>query len=221
MDRTALITGFEPYGGRRQNPSGEVATALDGERIGDLVVVGRRLPVVFAGLAERLDECLVEAQPSVVLALGLWPGESMIRLERLAVNLADSVAPDNAGAHRSGEPLDRSGAAALLTTLPLPAIEAALLAEGIPARLSNTAGTYLCNAALYALLGAIARRGEHTPCGFIHLPYLPRQVAEMLAGARHGGCDLHNRGDIASMEMDTMMRAVRIALAVAVGRGPG
>lgn len=220
MGRTALITGFEPYGGRRLNPSGELTRALDGERIGDLSVVGRILPVVFAGLAERLEACLADTRPSVVIALGLWPGEPMIRLERIAVNLADSAKPDNAGAHPSGEPLDRDGAAALLATLPLPAIEAALLAEGIPARLSHSAGTFLCNATLYALLGAIARRGESTRCGFIHLPYLPQQVAEMLSDAHDGRIDLQHRADIASMDMATMTRAVRVALSVAAHQRP-
>jgi pyroglutamyl-peptidase len=211
MERTALITGFEPYGGRRLNPSGALATALDGARLGDLVVVGRILPVVFAGLAERVAACLAQTRPSLVIALGLWPGEPTIRLERLAVNLADCTSPDNAGALRSDEPLDSGGTAALAATLPLPAIAAALLAAGIPARLSNTAGTFLCNATLYTLLRAIEPRRERIPCGFIHLPYVPQQVAELLSGAGTGAAD---RADLASMDLATMERAVRIALAV-------
>src|SRR5258708_4098916 len=214
MDGKALITGFEPYGGRRVNPSGEWAAALDGARLGDLVVVGRTLPVVFAGLAARMEACLAETRPAVVIALGLWPGEPMIRLERLAVNLADCASPDNAGALPSEELLHPDGAPALSATLPLRAIEAALLVEGIPARLSNTAGTFLCNATLYTLLRVIAQRGEHIPCGFIHLPYLPQQVAEMLSGARAGRVDLQHGTDFASMDLATMERALRIALAV-------
>jgi len=215
MEGKALITGFEPYGGRRLNPSGELAAALDGARLGDLVVVSRTLPVVFAGLAERIEACLAEARPAVVIALGLWPGEPMIRLERLAVNLADCTSPDNAGALPSGERLDPDGAPTLAATLPLRAVEAALLAAGIPARLSNTAGTFLCNATLYTLLRATERRGGRIPCGFIHLPYLPQQVAEMLSGARAGRVDLQDRADLASMDLGIMERALRIALAVA------
>ena len=212
MDGSVLITGFEPYGGRRRNPSGELARALDGARIGDRTIIGRTLPVVFAGLAERVEACLAETRPSAVIALGLWPGEPAIRLERVAVNLADNTSPDNAGARISREALERDGAAERRATLPLPAIHAALLAEGIPARLSDTAGTFLCNATLYMLLRAIERRGERTPCGFIHLPYLPQQVAEMLSAS--DAQDDQRRDDLASMDLATMERAVRTALTV-------
>lgn len=219
MGGRALITGFDPYGGRRLNPSGELAAALDGVRIGDLAVIGRILPVVFAGLAERIEACLAETRPSLVIALGLWPGEPTIRLERRGVNLADCTSPDNAGALRSREPLEPDGAAALPATLPLPAIEAALLEDGIPTRLSDTAGTFLCNATLYTLLRAVERRGERIPCGFIHLPYLPQQVAELLSGAC-GGADTPHSADLASMDLATMDRAIRIVLAVSASAMP-
>jgi pyroglutamyl-peptidase len=210
MRGTALVTGFEPYGGRDLNPSGELAAALDGARIGDLTVVGRTLPVVFAGLAERVEACLAETMPALIIALGLWPGEPAIRLERRAVNRAECSSPDNAGARRYGEAVERAGAAELAATLPLPAVAAALLADGIPARLSDSAGTFLCNATLYTLLRALARHGRRVPCGFIHLPYLPRQVAEMLSDAHGNVSGL----ELASMDLATMERAVRIAIAV-------
>lgn len=213
MRGTALVTGFEPYGGRGLNPSGELAAALDGARIGDLAVVGRTLPVVFAGLAARIEACLAEVRPALVIALGLWPGEPAIRLERRAVNLAECSSPDNAGALRHGEALEPGGAAELAATLPLPAIAAALLRDGIPVRLSESAGTFLCNAALYTLLHAIARNGAPIPCGFVHLPYLPRQVAAMLADGHNAPPD----AGLASMDLVTMERAVRIALAIAAG----
>jgi pyroglutamyl-peptidase len=211
MRGTALVTGFEPYGGRDLNPSGELAAALDGARLGDLAVVGRTSQVVFAGLAPRIEACLAETRPALVIALGLWPGERAIRLERRAVNLAECSSPDNAGTLRQGEALEPGGTDELAATLPLPAIAAALLREGIPARLSDSAGTFLCNATLYTLLRAVARNRAPIPCGFIHLPYLPQQVAAMLAGARNAPPD----AELASMSLATMERAVRIALAVA------
>ena len=214
MSQKALITGFEPYGGRSLNPSARLATALDGARVGGLAVTGRALPVVLDGLAGRLEAWLDELRPAVVIALGLYPGEPTIRLERFAVNLADFAIPDNAGALAGDAAIVPAGATALAATLPLRAIERAMLADGIPARLSNTAGTYLCNAALYALLGAIARRGARIPCGFIHLPYVPEQVAALLADARAGRLDLSYRADFASMDYAVMERALRIALAV-------
>jgi pyroglutamyl-peptidase len=214
MAETALVIGFEPYGGRALNPSGRLALALDGAVIGGLRVVGRTLPVVLAGLGERLEGWLDELRPDLVIALGLWPGEPMIRLERLAANLADFAIADNAGVRAEDAVVAPAGAAALLATLPLRAIESALLADGIPARLSMTAGTYLCNATLYTLLDLVERRGRHVPCGFIHLPYLPEQVADILRQARAGRIDLHQRSDIASMDFAVMEQALRRALIV-------
>jgi pyroglutamyl-peptidase len=214
MAETALVIGFEPYGGRALNPSGRLALALDGAVIGGLRVVGRTLPVVLAGLGERLEGWLDELRPDLVIALGLWPGEPMIRLERLAANLADFAIADNAGVRAEDAVVAPAGAAALLATLPLRAIESALLADGIPARLSMTAGTYLCNATLYTLLDLIERRGQRVPCGFIHLPYLPEQVADILRQARAGRIDLHQRSDIASMDFAVMEQALRRALIV-------
>jgi pyroglutamyl-peptidase len=214
MPDTALITGFEPYGGRAVNPSGRLALALDGARVGGFQIVGRTLPVVLAGLGERLEACLEETRPALVIALGLWPGEPMLRLERLAANLADFAIADNAGARLEDAAIAPKGAAALLATLPLRAIESALLADGIPARLSTTAGTYLCNATLYTLLRLVEQRGRGIPCGFIHVPYLPEQVAEILRQARAGRVEFHQRADIASMDFAVMERALRLAIIV-------
>jgi pyroglutamyl-peptidase len=210
---TALVTGFAPYGGRGLNPSAELARALDGARIAGLAVVGRTLPVAMEGLAGRIESVLVETEPALVIALGLAPGEAMIRLERFAVNLADFEIADNAGDRLVNAPV-APGAVARAATLPLRAIEEALLAEGIPVRLSTSAGTYLCNAVLYLLLAALERRGRRVPCGFVHLPYLPQQVAEMFAAARAGRLEVNQRADTASMDLAVMERALRRAIAV-------
>ncbi len=207
MPEIALITGFEPYGGLTINPSAKLVDRLDGERLGGLRIVARKLPVALEGHAERLERLLAELEPSVVIALGLYPGEPAIRLERFGLNLADFEMPDNAGLSVQDQPLRRDGANALAATLPLREIERALLADGIPARLSNTAGAFLCNATLYTLLAALERLDRPTLCGFIHLPHLPEQVADLLARGTAGT-------EIASMELSMMERAVRTALAL-------
>jgi pyroglutamyl-peptidase len=214
MSAIALVTGFEPYGGRGINPSAKLAHALDGTRVAGVSVVGRTWPVTLAGLAGRIAAALDEIRPDLVIALGLWPGEAMIRLERFGVNLADFEIADNAGAKPRDAMLEDGGGLALAATLPLREIEHRLLAEGIPARLSGTAGAYLCNATLYSLLRATEARGSRILCGFIHLPYLPQQVAEMLAEARAGRLELHQRADVASMDFTVMQRAVTLALDV-------
>jgi pyroglutamyl-peptidase len=213
----ALITGFEPYGGRGRNPAGEIATRLDGSEVAGVRVIGRNLPVALAPLDEIIPAMLAEIDPAVVIGLGLCPNEAVIRLERVAINLADFDIPDNDGLVLIDAPLDAGAAAARFATLPLRGIQGALLQAGIPARLSNSAGTYLCNKALYRFLGAIEQTGKAVPCGFLHLPYLPAQVAEMIAQTQAArSVERQRRPDVASMSLELMIEAVRLALEVTV-----
>ena len=202
--KAALITGFEPFGGYELNPSAEMARRLDGVRIGGVPVVGRVLPVDMAAVDDAFADALRGVDPAAVILLGLAPGEPMIRLERVALNLADFTIPDNAGTRLADHALDRNGDVGVWTRLPLRAIQARLLAAGIPARLSETAGTYLCNAAMYRALTAVPRR---VPCGFIHLPLLPAEVAMRLE--RDSGA-----ANLPSMAFPFQRKAVEIALAV-------
>lgn len=211
--RPVLITGFEPYGGRGTNPAHEAMKQLHGRTINGKTVIGRGLPVSFGRFPEVAVELIEELNPSTVISLGLWPGESMIRIERIAVNIADFGIPDNDGNLAVDEPVDRNGAAALMSTLPTRAIERAILREGIPASLSATAGTYLCNICLYSFLQAAQQRREPVACGFIHVPYMPEQVAELLVSVRdEASVELHQRCDFASMDLDRIVRAVEIAI---------
>ena len=108
------------------------------------------------------------------------------------------------------------GSPAKVATLPLRAIETAILAAGIPARISSTAGTFLCNACLYTLLDLLEAR--HVPAGFIHVAYAPAQVAQMLKDLRaESVLELHQRADLASMELATTVKGIEIAIAVTVG----
>ncbi|MEM7633963.1 MAG: pyroglutamyl-peptidase I [Pseudomonadota bacterium] len=212
-NRPVLITGFEPYGGRGTNPSHEVMKRLHGRTIHGRSVIGRGLPVSFARFPEIAAELIGELNPSTVISLGLWPGESMIRIERIGVNIADFGIPDNDGLLAVDEPVHRDGAAALMSTLPTRAIERAMLSEGIPASLSATAGTYLCNICLYSFLQAAQHHSEPVACGFIHVPYMPEQVAELLVAVRdQASVEMHQRCDFASMDLDRIVRAVEIAI---------
>jgi pyroglutamyl-peptidase len=216
--KTIVVTGFEPYGGRRINPAAEVAKALDGSTVDEFAIVGTILPVSQRGLSERLEAVLAELKPAIVISLGLAPGEPMIRLERFGLNLLDFEIPDNEGARLADAPIEANGSTAVCASLPLRAIEAALLDAGIPARLSSTAGTYLCNATLYSLIRILEERFPASLGGFIHLPYLPEQVAQLLAeGKRERRIELAQRSDIASMDLATQVRAVTIAMRQVVG----
>jgi len=197
--RHILLTGFEPFDGDTVNPSGEVAKQLDGRVIGDCVVRSVILPVQHEA-ARAVVAPLLEAPGLVaVVQLGLAGGRARILLERVAVNVMDYSRPDAHGQVLSDVACVEGGPAAYFSTLPLREILAALTAEGIPAAISNTAGTYLCNDVLYTTLHALARRGLSTPGGFIHLPFLPSMVTA------------HSLEE-PSMDLPMMVRAMEMAL---------
>jgi pyroglutamyl-peptidase len=209
-----LVTGFEPYGGRGLNPACEIAKAIDGRMIAGHRVAGRTLPVSYRGIAQRLEALLDDIRPVLAISLGLWPGEPVIRLERFGLNLAHFEIADNDGTLVSDELIEPNGSTGMPATLPLRAIERALLAGGIPAKLSSTAGTFLCNVTLYELMRLIEAHSPQTIGGFIHVPYMPEQVALMLAASeREQRLELHQRSDFASMALPVQIEAVAIAVA--------
>jgi pyroglutamyl-peptidase len=205
--RTILVTGFEPFGTHAANPTEGLAKAVDGRRIGDCTVVGAVLPVHHAEAATRVAALLAETNPEAVVHLGLAAGRARVALERVAVNVMDYEVADNAGFRASGEPCVPGGPTAYFSTLPLPALVQALLDEGIPAYTSNTAGTYLCNQALYGTLHAVRNMARPPRVGFIHFPLLPAMVAA--AGLEQ-----------ASMDFPLMLRAVETVLGV-IAHGDG
>ncbi|MGQ0674675.1 MAG: pyroglutamyl-peptidase I [Rhodospirillales bacterium] len=208
---TVLLTGFEPFDGGAINPSAEIARALDGRRIAGLRVAGRIYPVSMRRIAGAIGAALKETNPRMVVSLGLAGGEPVIRLERVGVNLADFPVADNDGQLPRDAKLQPDGPDAFASTLPMRAIHAALLKAGIPARLSDTAGTYLCNACLYLTGAHLRERGGAAPFGFIHLPYLPEQAAALLADRKTA----RDPAQHPSMALDTMIRAVETAIAAA------
>lgn len=215
MSATVLLTGFEPYGGRGLNPAHQAMKALDGRTIGNATVVGRGLPVSLTEVRSRLPRLIEEVKPVAVISLGLWPGEAVIRLERVGVNIVDYEIRDNDGAFiRDGGVADNAQEARF-STLPLRAIEKALLEQGTPVRISATAGTFLCNACLFTVLDTLAALRSRVPAGFIHVPYIPEQVAAMIAATQEeAALELHQRADVASMELSRIVSAVETAIAV-------
>ena len=215
--QTLLLTGFEPYGGRGVNPSEEVVKSLNGAQVNGYNVIGRTIPVSLNDLQERMARFIGDFNPVAVISMGLWPGEPMIRLERFAVNLTDFEIPDNDGLYLEKGCITHNGKIALSATLPLREITEELLAAGIPARISNTAGTFLCNATLFCALQTIEDRGLKTLCGFLHLPYLPQQVADLIVDLKEERqTELHQRADLASMSLSTMTMAAEICLQTTV-----
>jgi pyroglutamyl-peptidase len=216
MTSPILITGFEPFAGLAANPSSDIAATLDGQEIAGRKIVGRLLPVDFARYRAALETLLGDIAPALYIGFGLASGEDMIRIERFGVNLADFDIPDNAGARHVGRKIEADGPAARDSTLPCAEIRAALLEAGIPARLSNSAGSYLCNATLYSALGLCA--AQRIPCGFIHLPYASEQVAALL---REGKGPLTGESVAPSLPIEMMIAAAERIVQVSIAANAG
>ena len=198
-----LLTGFEPFDKDSVNPSWEVARALDGELIADGVVHAVQLPCVFGAAMVALDEALARLQPTLIISLGLAGGRREITPERVAINIDDARIPDNAGHQPVDQSVVRDAPAAYFSTLPIKAIMRHLRDAGIPASVSNTAGTFVCNHVFYALMHRLSRRaGPGVRGGFIHIPALPQQAA------RQPG--------MASMALDTQIQGIRTAIHTAM-----
>lgn len=161
-----LLTGFEPFAGDTVNPSAELVTRLAGEFAAEV------LPVEFAAIKTAIPALLMTHQPSAVVCLGLSNSASGLTLERIAVNLADARIADNSGSQPVDEPVLSGGPVAYFTTLPVKRMLSAILTAGVPGELSMSAGSYVCNAAMYHFLHAAAALPEdlRPRCGFIHVP---------------------------------------------------
>ncbi|AXJ10662.1 pyroglutamyl-peptidase I [Arthrobacter sp. PM3] len=171
-----LLTGFEPFGGATINPSWAAARSAARLLAGDgHDVQAVELPCVFGASARALEDAVERFRPELVLCAGQAGGRARISLERVAINCDDARIPDNAGNQPVDEPVVAGGPAAYFTSLPVKAALAALAAEQIPAEVSQSAGTYVCNHVFYALMHAL-RRYPDTRGGFVHVPYEDSQL---------------------------------------------
>src|SRR6266568_4586384 len=199
----ALVTGFEPFGGEPINPALEALGRMP-PRLGVLEIVTRVLPAVFGEALDALEEAVRETEPDIVLCVGLAGGRAALSLERVAINIDDARIPDN----RGQQPIDVSvvadGPAAYFATLPIKAAVAALRDAGLPATVSNSAGTFVCNHLFYGLMHLAATRRLDLRGGFLHVPFLPSQAA------RQDGAP--------SMAIDDIVRGIEIVLTVAASR---
>ncbi len=174
--RAVLLTGFEAFGEQPLNASRLAVEAVDPARVSGARVVTAVLPCVFGDATEALERALRRHRPAVVICCGQAGGRAEIAVERVAINVDDAVIPDNVGARPIDRPIAAGGPAAYFSTLPIKAIVAALRAEGLPAAVSQTAGTFVCNHVFYGLMHRLARR-RGVRGGFIHVPWVPEQVS--------------------------------------------
>lgn len=200
---TLLLTGFEAFGGESINPSWLVAQALHGEVITGARVVAVQLPCVFGEALAVLQQALAEHRPQLVLALGQAAGRCELTPERVAINVDDARIADNHGAQPVDVPIVPGGPAAYFSSLPIKAMVAALHEGGVPAAVSQTAGTFVCNHVFYGLMHQL-QASPGVRGGFMHLPLLPEQAARL-------------RGQ-PSLALATQISGVRLALAAALAQ---
>jgi pyroglutamyl-peptidase len=176
---TILLTGFEPFDGAAENPSRRAVLALAAAAppAGTRVVV-EILPVRYAATGEALCAAVAAHRPDVLIATGLAAGRAEISVERVAINVDDARIADNDGARRIDTPVVAGGPAAYFATVPIKAVAAAIRAAGVPAQVSQTAGTFLCNHVFYRACHLAATESPAMRVGFLHVPSLPEQAAE-------------------------------------------
>lgn len=196
-----LLTGFEPFGGEAINPALEVLHELSGERIAGHRVEPAALPVCFEAGPRALIDAIERVNPSLVVCVGQAGGRARMSVERVALNLADARIADNAGAQPIDRALIEGAPNAYFSSLPVKALHASLNQHGVPAELSLSAGTYVCNAVFFALMHHLSTR-PGARGGFIHIPYLPEQAC------RHPGAP--------SMSLATLAKGLGIAIGTAL-----
>ena len=174
--RTILVTGFEPFGGEAVNASWEAARKLDGWRLGEFAAVARLLPCAYDASVKELIRAIETLKPEAILMTGQAAQRAVVCVERFARNLDDAAAPDNLGLLRKAVAIAEGAPERLEAAAPVKAIAGAIREAGIPARVSRSAGGFVCNHLYFGALQYLRDTGRATPAVFVHLPATPGQT---------------------------------------------
>jgi len=172
-----LITGFDPFGEETTNPALEAVKKLPDTLLG-ASIIKLEIPTVFHKSAEVVQQAIEKYQPDVVINIGQAGGRFSVTPERIAINVDDARIPDNDGNQPIDEVIQLDGKSAYFTQLPIKAMVQSIKEAGLPASVSNTAGTFVCNHIMYQVQYMIDKKYPHIKGGFIHVPYIPSQVVE-------------------------------------------
>ena len=196
-----LVTGFDPFGGEKVNPALEAVKSLSSV-IHGAEIRWVEIPTVFYQSAEVLEAEIVRYQPDVVLCIGQAGGRAGLTPERVAINQDDARIPDNQGNQPIDTPIRLDGEAAYFSTLPIKAMVQAIKEVGLPATVSNTAGTFVCNHLMYQALYLADKKFSHMRAGFMHIPYMTEQVI--------------NKPNTASMNLADIVKGIEAAIGAIV-----
>lgn len=192
-----LVTGFDPFGGEKINPSIETVKRLPGE-IAGAKIIKLEIPTVCGKSVEVIEEAIIRYDPDVILSVGQAGGRADISVERIGINVDDFRIPDNEGNQRTDEPIDPQGPDAYFVKVPVKAMAERIRERNIPVSVSNTAGTFVCNHVIYGVCRLIDVKYPGKRSGFIHIPYLPQQVLD--------------KRNTPSMSQELMVEAVTAAI---------
>ena len=198
-----LITGFEPFGGESVNPAYEAVKLLP-DMAGDIQIVKMEIPTVFGEAGKVVETGILQHQPDAVICVGQAGRRADIGVERVAINLVEASIPENAGNQPMDVKVQEDGDTAYFATIPVKAMVKNIKDHGIPASISYTAGTYVCNSVMYDLLYLIDRKYPSIRGGFIHVPYATEQGVGKPVGT-------------ATMELSTISKALLYALEAVAG----
>ncbi len=176
-----LVTGFDPFGNENINPAYEAVKALP-DSIEETQIIKLQVPTIFEKAPKVLEAALLTYKPDAVICVGQAGGRADITIEKVAINLQEARIPDNEGKKPIDAKVKEDGDVAYFASLPIKAIVRRLQQEDIPASISYTAGTYVCNALLYTLMYLIDKKKLNTIGGFVHVPYIPEQVVSKPSG---------------------------------------
>ena len=199
--RCVIVTGFTPFGGERTNPSWDIVKGLP-ETISGYRLEKLRVPTEFDNAIAVTTKAMDKLKPSVVLCFGQAGGRTCMSVERIAINVNDARIADNSGRQLIDDAIRADGPAAYFCTVPIKAMVAAMTKAGVPAEVSNTAGTFVCNHLIYGVLHHIAQTNSGVRAGFIHVPYLESQVLD--------------KPGIASMSLATMIAGAKATIMAAI-----
>ena len=192
-----LVTGFDPFGGEPINPAIESVKKLP-DNIAGAEIIKLEIPTVRKKSLEKIEKAINEHNPDVILSIGQAGGRFDISIERVGINLDDFRIPDNEGNQIIDEPVFPDGENSYFVKLPVKAMVQNVQKNNIPASVSYTAGTFVCNHVLYGVLYLIEKKYKGKKSGFIHIPFLPQQVID--------------KRNMPSMELNTIVKGLTAAI---------
>ncbi|MDO5120979.1 MAG: pyroglutamyl-peptidase I [Erysipelotrichaceae bacterium] len=196
-----LVTGFDPFGGETINPAIESVKRLD-DVIAGAEIIKLEVPTVCYKSIETIRRKIIECDPDVILSIGQAGGRTDLSVERVGINISDCAIPDNEGNTPTDEPIFADGPDAYFSALPIKAMVREIRAAGIPASVSNTAGTFICNHVLYGIRYVCEHEFPGKRSGFIHIPFMPEQTV--------------NKRNMPSMSLNDIVKGLTAAITAIV-----